>query len=344
MTELKRDRYGRYLLPDPETGTWRPWTRATTWAASASDTYSLTKWKMRMVAKGVATRRDLYGLAASLPLEDKKAFDALTDDAIDAAGGGEAANLGTTLHNFTADLDRGNHPDIPAPWDRDVAAYRSTLYALNVRAYPRYVERTVIVPEFGVAGTFDRIVEFEDQLYIADVKTGADLSYAWGEIAVQLALYANAEAMWNQDDGTYEPYPVVDRGRAIVIHLPEGQAKCDLYWVDILAGWIAAQMCGEVRAWRTRKDLAVPFDRLEEQLKASVEQASGAARGAAGAESLPAGVAGDALPPPALVVSQDGDAERTDGSAAPEKSGTGGDTASASDSPVPDTAKETVRG
>lgn len=275
MSEPRRDRWGRYILPDPATGEERPWTRATTFAASIADTYGLTKWKMRMVAKGVATRKDLYALAASLPLDQKKQLDDLTEDAIEAAGGGTGANLGTALHAFTQQVDAGEHPEIPEPWNHDIEAYVQTLRAAGVEPLPRYIERIVVTPQVGVAGTLDRIVSLDGGYFIADVKTSADLSYAWPEIAVQLALYAHAEAMWDGED--YEPFPVPDRARAIVFHLPVGEARCDLYWVDITAGWEAAKLCASVREWRTRKDLATPFDQLAEQLKMSVREASSGA-------------------------------------------------------------------
>jgi hypothetical protein len=269
MSDPRRDRWGRYILPDPTTGKDQPWTRATTWASTVSDTYGLTKWKMRMTAKGVATRRDLLALAASLPLSEKDQLDKLTDQAVEAAGGSSSANLGTALHAFTAQVDSGEYPEIPEPWNRDIDAYVEALRAVGIETLPMGVERIVVVPKLGVAGTFDRIVRLGDSYYIADVKTGADLSFAWNEIAVQLALYAHGEAMWNGKN--YEPLPVVDRERAIVIHLPVGQARCDLYWIDIAAGWETAHLCGAVREWRKRKDLTTPFDRLDDQLQASLE-------------------------------------------------------------------------
>ena len=50
--EPKHDRWGRYLLPDPETGAERAWTRATTVARTLADEYGLTKWKLRHGGQG----------------------------------------------------------------------------------------------------------------------------------------------------------------------------------------------------------------------------------------------------------------------------------------------------
>jgi hypothetical protein len=259
--EPRRDRYGRYLLPDPNTGREIPWTRVTTLAKTLSDQYGLTKWQCRMVTKGIAARPDLYALAAATPIDDKATLDRLVDDAKEAAAASSGARLGSALHSFTEQLDAGEQVEVPAPWDKDVAAYQQTLHQAGIIIDPAHIERIVVVPELGVAGTFDRILTIPDTdaPVVGDLKTGKDLSYGWGEIAIQLAIYANAKLMWDPTAGRYEPMPPMNRSDAIVIHLPVGQAKCDLYWVDIAAGWDAAQQCAAVRQWRARDDLAVKF-------------------------------------------------------------------------------------
>lgn len=250
--EPERDRWGRYVLPDPETGEKRSWTRATTFAKSVAETSALTKWQCRMVAKGVATRPDLYALAASTDVGNKAKLDKIAEDAKDAVAASSGANLGTALHAFTEQVDAGQAVAVPKPWDADIEAYRVKMRQAGIQVDPKHIERIVVVPELGVAGTLDRIVI--PPARIGDVKTGKDLSYSWGEIAIQLALYAHAAAMW--DDGAYLPMPDVDQDTALVVHLPVGKARCDLYEVDIAAGWQAALMCRDVRAWRARRDLA----------------------------------------------------------------------------------------
>jgi hypothetical protein len=44
-----------------------------------------------------------------------------------------------------------------------------------------------------------------------------------------------------------------------VIHLPAGEARCELWHLDIGAGWRAFATAMEVRAWRQRRDLAEPL-------------------------------------------------------------------------------------
>jgi hypothetical protein len=258
--EPRRDRYGRYLLPDPQTGREQPWTRATTLAKTLSDMFGLTKWQCRMVAKGLAARPDLYALAVATPIDDKTALDRLVEDAKEAAAASSGARLGQALHAFTEHLDAGEQLDIPAPWHADTVTYQETLRDAGITINPHHIERIVVLPQLGVAGTFDRILAIPDAgQFIGDLKTGRDLTYGWGEIAIQLALYANAELMWNPATGRYEPMPEVSRSDAVVIHLPVGQAKCDLYWIDITAGWEKAQLCDQVRQWRSRTDLYAKF-------------------------------------------------------------------------------------
>lgn len=261
-TEAKRDRYGRYLLPDPNGKAKKElaWTRATTFARSIADTFGLTQWELRMVAKGISMRRDLYALAASADIEDKDKLNQVARDAKEAAAASSGANLGTALHAFTEQVDRGEQVNPPEPWNRDIDAYRAAMAAEKVTPVAEWIERIVVVPELKVAGTLDRIVRLADgRLVIADVKTGKDLSYSWGEIAVQLALYANATAMWNRARNVYEPMPAVDKTFAIVMHIPAGKAACTLHRVDITAGWEAATLCQQVRLWRARRDLATGY-------------------------------------------------------------------------------------
>lgn len=251
----KRDRWGRYLLPDPNTGKERPWTRATTLASTLADTYGLTQWQMRMVAKGLGMRPDLLALAAAAHVDDKATLNRVANDAKEAAGSSAGANAGTALHSFTEAVDRGEDPQVPDPWAGDIAAYRRTLEASGVTTRPEWIERITVVPEYGVAGTFDRILILPDgRQVIGDVKTGKDLSYSWSEIAIQLALYAHATHMWGGQ--AWESMPIVDPNEAVVIWLPVGRGECTLWTVDIAAGWEMAAVAHRVRAWRSRKDLA----------------------------------------------------------------------------------------
>ncbi len=268
---------GRYQLPIPggDPGKRVGWTRATTFAKSISDTYRLNMWSRRMVAKGLALRPDLHALVASTPLEDRDALDKLTERAAEAAGSTTAAGLGTALHAFAAQWDTDS---LVSPFTGsqmyDINAYFDALGRHGLVAVPGLVERTVVCQRFGVAGTLDRIVrvvrdEYDavlpsgavrlsaGDLVVMDLKTGRDLSYGWPEIAVQLALYANADAMWEPTASEYSPMPKVRDDVAIVAHIPVGRATCHLYDVDIRTGLAGAELCADVRAWRGSRNIAI---------------------------------------------------------------------------------------
>jgi hypothetical protein len=257
---------GRYLIPDPETREQRAWTRATTFADTVSDTFGLTRWQMRMVALGLAQRRDLLtGVAAVLDPDSrdgKKRLDSLIEDAKEHAGSTTRATLGTALHSFCEAVDTGRPlPEIPAPYDADIAAYRTELARAGVQVSKNYVERVAIVPSLGVAGTLDRLVMvpgFSLPL-VGDVKTGAELDYSATKIAVQLALYSRAEWIWDLEERVHRPMHEVDQEQALVIHLPAGEARCTLLLADIRAGWEMTRIITAVRDWRGRKDLLTPL-------------------------------------------------------------------------------------
>lgn len=256
----RRDRYGRYMIADPLTPSKdKAWTRATTVAKAISETYHLEQYAKRMCVHGIGLRRDLYALACAIPLEDKSALNDLCRQASDAASASGKANLGTALHAFTERADRGESLEsinAPEPWASDIRAYVDTLTAANITIEAEMVERIVTLHEQGIAGTFDRIVRVpgHELPMIFDLKTGGFLG--WQEFAIQFAIYANADSLFNLATGKHEPMPLVDKKQAIVCHLPVGQAKCDLYLLDIEAGWEACQHALWVRDWHKKKNLS----------------------------------------------------------------------------------------
>lgn len=288
---------GRYKLGD------KTYQRVTNFAKTVADTYNLDLWRQRMLALGLAARQDLYAQVASHKPEDKQALNALCEQAIEAARASAGANLGSALHRFTERVDRGEDVKVPEPWDADIDAYRKVMSMAGVKVVPNMIERVIVCEPLGIAGTFDRLVRLlpgSRTPVVADLKTGRSVDFAMGEIAIQLACYANATGIYNYDTGQIESMPRVDKSRAVVIHLPAGQGACTLYDVDIKAGWEAAQLCAEVLKWRKRKNLAAPLvnaapatslDERVEWLRARVKDIVAVAdAGALLARSWPAGV------------------------------------------------------
>lgn len=270
MSEPRRDQWGRYLLPHPDTGIEQAWTRATTIANTLADRWALEQWGLRNTVYGLGQRPDLYALAASSTADDKEGLNRIVSQAQEAAHASSAANLGTALHRLTERIDTGEILDVPEQWRGDVDAYCQTLADHGVKILPELIERICVVPEIGVAGTFDRVVSIDGELMIADLKTGANaIRYGVGEIAAQLAIYARATHLWEADRlhpaEQYVSMPEVSQEKALIIHLPVGAGQCDLYEVDLTWGWFAVELALQVRDWRKRDDLAVPLIRWDEK-------------------------------------------------------------------------------
>jgi hypothetical protein len=283
----KPDRWRRYRLPHPVSGKADGWTRATTFAKSISDTYTLSQWSQRMVGIGLAQRHDLLMAIASTPVEDREHLNKLTEEAKNAAGAKIGANLGTALHSFTEMIDRGESPVIPPPYRPHVAAYQALLeeYGLEVLD----IERVVLCLQYddkGVAGTYDRVVRFSRDVTvevaggvrhtfrkgsaaILDLKTGKTMEYGGLEIAIQLATYANAEHRWDKRELAWLPAIEVDRDVALVVHLPAtapGETvEAAMLAVDIKAGHELASLCTQVRRARKRKGLMTKLSVVREE-------------------------------------------------------------------------------
>jgi hypothetical protein len=143
----------------------------------------------------------------------------------------------------------------------DLDAYRSTIEAAGITYHHAGIECCVVLDDHRVAGQADRLVTNVpgcELPVVADLKTGHDLFFSWGSIAIQLAIYAHASSVYRfgeARDGSEDrriEMPAVDQTRALVIHLPAGEARCDLWWVDLEAGWEAFQIAMWQRGWRDR--------------------------------------------------------------------------------------------
>ena len=181
----------------------------------------------------------------------------------------------------------------------------------------------VVIDRHKIAGMADLIVEriSDGQLFIADLKTGS--SVEWGALgwAIQLSIYANADAIYIQGtaaDGSEDlraPMPAVNKDEAVIIHCEPESGSCDLHTLDIRRGFEALEVAMSVREWRKKRKLLVPF------------------KGAGGAES-------------GAVVAHDGPAASTDGLSEAVSTATGmgveGVTASSEPPSTPDTTHITA--
>lgn len=254
--EVSRDRYGRPLVIPRGGGRPRPYTRVTTFVKACEDTYNLERWGKRMTALGIVDNPHL-ALAVAAHREDKDKLNRLCDEATEAAKASASATTGTALHKLTEYVDRGVPLPgaIPASAQADLDAYAAATAAFEVVQ----LEAFGVLDDLEVAGTCDRIVRWRGQTFIADLKTGSTIDFGIGAIAQQLACYARMD-LYDPRDGTRTPtgaYPTA----GLVIHLPAGEARCEVVWVDLGEGWKGVELSAHVRAWRRlrRGDLTRPF-------------------------------------------------------------------------------------
>ena len=266
LAEAPKDRWGRYKISDPATGKERGYTRVTTIAKVLDDSSSLADWKTRMAITGIVQRADLLA-QASTSLDDRSKLNKIANDAIEAAGAYSRANLGTALHSITQQLDLGMKPQILQGLQADIETYVASIAAWDFGMRKEWIEVLLINDEYEYAGTADRIVTTRDnRICIFDLKTGTDLSYSYGSISVQLAMYAHADWIYDWKTGERTALPAgLDMKEGIICHLPAGEATCKFYTVDLEAGWEAAKMSFATRDWRKRKDLFKPYQFSDEK-------------------------------------------------------------------------------
>lgn len=302
-------RNGRYALPDPITGVPRTWTRATTMAETVSDLYSLNLWRIRMILIGVTRFPDLLTELREIDEQDtteeegnlspkvhREVLNRVGQRAQDLAGAKVPANWGTEMHSCIERLSRDEITldEVPKKYRREVRAWAAAMQRAELSAVPHLIERRVAVPLYGTAGTLDqvdrvhrgrsirlgnRIVRLNagDHL-VGDVKSGRDLDYGWGEISIQMSIYAHGlregkVARWDPDADEGEgawlwedigiPAKSVRPDVGVVMHVPIGSGTCTLHWIDLSEGWKAVQLCEAVRDWRRAKGLHTPFSIAE---------------------------------------------------------------------------------
>ena len=279
-SDARRDRWGRYLVVPPGATRAVGYTRATTIAKALDDQGGLMPWKAAMAITGLLRRQGLRAQAEALHSQHpdtgawyggpdaKKAIKDLVEQCAEAGGSADRADVGTALHAIIEQINLGERPHITQDSTRaDVEAYQAAINQHGIRFDPNYIEASVVLDEYRIAGTADMLRTMVPGVgqVIADLKTGSNLTFSWQSIAVQLAIYAHADALYRQGDATdgsqdiRHPAPDVRQDVALVIHLPAGEARCDLYLLDIAAGWEAFQHSMWARTWRSRKDLANPL-------------------------------------------------------------------------------------
>lgn len=261
--DMPRDRFGRPLVPPRGGGKARPYTRASTLGKALDDMTGLAKWQCRITAVGVASRRDLV-LAVNAHRDDKSKLGELVEQAQDAAQIKAAATTGTALHDLCDQYDRGLTPYVPEEFAADVAAYREATAGLEV------VECEVfcVQDEIETAGTYDNTYRLRGPavapdgevlpagtLLAGDKKTGGSIDFGHVSWGVQIAVYSRSTrfdiASMSRVEGEQ-----VHQGWGLVVHVPAGQGRATLHWIDLAEGWRLALMACEVRKARRVKTMS----------------------------------------------------------------------------------------
>lgn len=295
--EAEYGRWGRYKLRHPSTGKVAEWTRATTFAKSISDTFTLSQWNQRNVLVGATLRPDIVAAAHGKDVaRDREQLNNWTEELGAAAGNKVAANLGTAVHSWTELIDRNwtrrwevLKNEVPNEFKIHVRAYIELLEETGLEPVPTLIEFSTGVLQYEVMGTSDncyratRHLELRmprgkvrlspGEFAIGDKKTGKDLTYGWQEICIQLSLYAkgiNSLGRFDWKTKTWDSDPLAAYGEpgtkvredvGVILHLPV-DPKSDkhpaVHGVDLEQGWNAAVLCERVRTWRKLRTLAGP--------------------------------------------------------------------------------------
>ena len=268
--KVKMER-GRYKLPDPDDPSKEMlFTRVSNIAKTLEDTYHLEQWKLRMTAAGVARRPDLQQSILALDVnEDKYAFRGIIDRAHDAAGGNQGSDHGTAVHTHTETVDKGGTlpAGLRAQTQTTLENYRQALEKYRIEHRPEWMERVVLNRTFNVVGRLDRAAVLHDPALLGigkpgplniidDVKSQKTMDFGALAISIQLAIYANADLVFNEDTGRWDELGIeLDRDVAVVLHIPSIDTRCDVHLINIRKGWEYAQLAMSVRKSRTDKTL-----------------------------------------------------------------------------------------
>ena len=275
-------------MPHPVTGDLTSFTRASRFAQTLADRYILEKWLSAMAVIGLTFNKGLHARSHALgrPLESMELreqgwwmpWHKIAEKCIDYADAHTGAHLGTAFHDYAYNLDHGisTLDDVLDEWRPHAEAYLRIHQEMGMVTVPEYLERLVVnlkignknlIPNdpyykgkgYNLCGRIDALRRLSDgSLIVDDTKTGKQAPKGSDEIAMQLAIYANSEWIWNSVTETYEPMPKeVRKDIATITWVPiNDPANAQIIPIDIKWGWEAVKHAAWVREYRnagTRK-------------------------------------------------------------------------------------------
>jgi hypothetical protein len=238
--------------------------RVSTIIKPLDDPYNLHRNDLRRAVWGAVQGDDLVALARSVPVDDRSTLERVVDSAHERSRSSAAANLGTAKHAELAAIDEGRR----SATDADELAYVEAIAAAGLE--PLYVEQVVLNEEAPepYAGTADRFYgeKATGRVLVGDIKTGQDPKWFHRSTTAQVAAYVRGTALWDPGGRARIAMPEgLDLTTGLLVHCPVGQARCELYSLDLVAGWRAFRLALEVRQWRRHKgpvpyEVVVPLD------------------------------------------------------------------------------------
>lgn len=276
-TEIVFNRWGQYanLPPIPGDKRSRNWTRASTLKDILGDKRNLDLWSQRQVLRGIAMSPRLIApvqdeiAAGEIDFDEKKIKDwlnSICDKARGVAGSYEGSDTGTAFHSAAEKYDAGNPftiteimNDLDDQQATMLAAYAKSLKEHEIKPIGHLMERVICVPELKIAGRLDRVYQDSDGiLKIGDLKSQKWEPGAFDAIAlcVQLAIYANASWMLDEQAWEWVPFPEdISRETGMIMWVPAKQpGVAEVYDIDLEWGWELAQVSFRIRNdWRKDK-------------------------------------------------------------------------------------------
>jgi hypothetical protein len=275
----------------------KPWRvmygRCSNFAGQIESRYGLEKWSERHVLLGTTllslavqdaiTRLDLEN-ETERQMADSWVLDAKAEaGAFLSAARGTFVHLATTLDREEADpllsLAYRGESELGVPsavLDAVLDAWGQLLERHGLHELG--VEQKVVDDRWRLAGTLDRIVRLEHDLFfgphiipagtvlVLDIKTGRltiDQGHPqyWNGHCIQIASYAHAVPY--VIDGLHEeraawPWPI-DQRHGLIAHLDianaltEGVATAQLLHVDLVEGHKAGNLCRQARDWQSSR-------------------------------------------------------------------------------------------
>ena len=241
LPDVRRDRWGRYLILPPDGGKPRGYQRATTLAKMLEDTAALMDWACRMTLLGAAARPDILAAAQTTDPDDRKALNGIVERAKEAGGATVRRDLGTALHKMVELSHADPTYSVPLQYAADVAAVNATIAAHGYEVVTEFSESVLVLDDISVAGMCDMVLRrvSDGRLFIADLKTGSSVAYGALGYSVQLTAYAHATGRYRQgfaEDGSEDvrlPAPDVDRTVGFILHAQPGAGRCDLHELEL---------------------------------------------------------------------------------------------------------------